>query len=203
MIAYIGDISAADAELLKTAAEKFTNILEFGCGASTQVISKYRKKDSEFISIDTSQEWIDKTKQNIEILGIECPDFSDYNDFMSSVQHSAWSNKRFGFILNDGVDALRRSFAALIWPYLGEGGLLGFHDTRRPHDFRNVLEHLALFQHEIETVYFNMANSNITCIQKKASQPYDNWQITEQKESWMLGYGEVPDYYKEQMKNSE
>ena len=58
MIEYIGDISKADALVLKELAENATAILEFGCGASTQVMSVYTK--NRIISIDTSQEWIDK-----------------------------------------------------------------------------------------------------------------------------------------------
>lgn len=204
MIAYIGDISAADAQVLKNAAENYSSILEFGCGASTQVIAKYKKPDVEFISIDTSYEWIEKTKSNLDIFKTTNKvDFYDYNDFMDILSHDTWKNKRFTFVFNDGVDALRRDFAQRIWPYLAEGGILAFHDTKRPHDFRNVLEILAHFQDEIMNVHFNVAGSNMTCIQKKAPEPYDNWQITEHKEPFMLGYGEVPDYYKEIMRKSE
>jgi predicted O-methyltransferase YrrM len=204
MIKFIGDLSKADAEVLKAAAEKYSSILEFGCGASTQIFAKYRQQGAEVVSIDTSIEWIDKTVDNLRILGIDpnSIELCDFNSFIPLLVTDAWKNVKYNFIFNDGVDALRRPFAIQIWPFLSVGGTLAFHDTRRPHDFRNVLEVLAQFQNEIGRVEFNIAGSNITLIEKTLPKPYDNWQITEKKEPWMLGYGPIPEYYKEIMKES-
>jgi len=203
MIAYIGDISIIDAGLLRSIAQlKRGNFLEFGCGASTQVLAKYKREGTEFISIDTSGEWIAKTKENLQYLGIDSStvQFDTYDRFMQEV---AQKGKMFDFIFDDGVDHLRREFAIRIWPYLSPGGLMAFHDTRRAPDFRNVLEILAQFQNEVTEARFNFADSNITYVFKGTSAPYDNWQITEKREPWMLGYGEIPEYYKEIMKNSK
>lgn len=200
MIKYIGDISWADASVLKEMVETHHTILEFGCGASTQVMAKYKSNGSSFRSIDTSKEWIDTTIKNLQLLDISTfsVEFQQYEDFFSQVS----PNDQYDFIFNDGGDSLRRAFAVNIWPHLATNGILAFHDTRRPHDFRNVLEILATFQNEIGAVYFNTNGSNITTIQKVTPKPYDNWQIRENKEPWMLGYGEIPDYYKKLMKQS-
>lgn len=188
MLRYIGDISAADAEVLADLAEDSTSILEFGCGASTQVMAHY-KGIGLMVSVDTDQGWIEKTKGNLKILGIQDEvGFSDYYKFMDERTPKG----PFDFIFVDGVDALRREFAIKIWPYLQVDGTMAFHDTRRAHDFRNVLEVLANFQNEVGMVSFNYDGSNITLIQKKELEPYDNWQITENKQPWQLGYGEIP-----------
>lgn len=200
MIKYIGDISMMDAQVLCQMAQEHHTILEFGCGASTQVIAKYKANSSSFRSIDTSQEWIDKTIQNLGLLGISSfsVEFEQYEDFMGKLK----PENQYDFIFDDGADSLRKDFALKIWPHLATHGHLALHDTRRPHDFRNVLEILATFQNEIGAVYFNTNGSNITTIQKVQPKPYDNWQIRESKEPWMLGYGEIPAYYKKLMKES-
>lgn len=200
MIKYIGDISAMDALVLKELAETHDSILEFGCGASTQVMAKYKKEDTLLVSIDTSQDWIKKTRDNLNLLGIKDTNIF-FDDYLATVGTLTDLDK-FDFIFDDGVDALRRAFAINIWPHLKVGGILAMHDTRRAHDFRNVLEILAHFQNEIGEVVFNICGSNITTIQKIPPQPYDNWQIRENREPWMLGYGEIPDYYKKLMKES-
>jgi predicted O-methyltransferase YrrM len=189
MIPYIGDISKADAEVLNQCARKYANILEFGCGASTQVIAA-SAGISLVTSIDTDQGWIEKTIGNLALLEIKKEvTFLTYDTFMSMVKDG---KRDFDFIFVDGVDSLRRTFAIDIWPYLVAGGIMAFHDTRRAHDFRNVLEVLAQFQNEVGTVEFNCQHSNITIVQKNAPEPYDNWQITENKQPWQLGYGDVP-----------
>jgi tRNA A58 N-methylase Trm61 len=69
MINYIGDISKADANILADLAEQSENILEFGVGASTQVLAAYGK--GKVTTTETSMEWVEKTKQNLKLLGIE------------------------------------------------------------------------------------------------------------------------------------
>lgn len=186
MINYIGDISKKDAEVLAIEAAFAEDILEFGVGASTQVLAKYSY--AKMLSIDTEPVWIEKTKQNIEYLEIKPKDlqFMDYNAFM---------NKPYGmydFIFNDGGDGERRNFALKVWPNLKVGNCMAFHDTRRAHDFRNVLEVIAHYQDEISNVHFNYQGSNITLVYKRTPQPYVNWQIEEKREQWQLGYGDPP-----------
>lgn len=204
MIKYIGDISKADAALLKVQASlpHYKSILEFGCGASTQVIAKYKDKETKFVSIDTSKEWIDKTVDNLQYLGInpDIVEFCEYNLYMPLLPTIG---DKFDFVFDDGVDSHRREFAIRVWPYIKVGGALGFHDTRRAHDFRNVLETLANFQNEIGAVIFNANDSNITLVYKIAPRPYDNWQISENRQPFELGYGDIPEDYKKLMKESE
>lgn len=187
MIPYIGDISKADAKLLKNFAEISDNILEFGCGASTQVMAKYLKEGSRFTSVDTEFSWIDTTKRNMYLLEVDTEVmFIHYNSFILGYPRY----QPYDFIFDDGVDSKRREFAIAMWPMLKVGGIMAFHDTRREPDFRNVLEMLAHFQDEIDHVFFNAEGSNITCVYKKLPELYDNWQISENKEQWMIGYGE-------------
>jgi len=191
MISYIGDISKADATVLFYHARRHVNILEFGCGASTQVLAAYCGISS-LTSIDTDQGWIQKTMDNLKLLEIDKEvHFESYSSFMQGIQNTTL-NRGYDFIFVDGIDALRREFAIKLWPHLKVGGTMAFHDTRRAHDFRNVLEVLAQFQNEIGIVDFNAGHSNITLVEKKKAEPYENWQITEDKKPWMLGYGDVP-----------
>lgn len=199
MIFYIGDISKADAEVLANMTTFSTNILEFGCGASTQVIAAHLSRIAKFTSIDTSREWIEKTKDNMKLLEITTEvEFHSYDAFWELPK-----TEKYDFIFNDGVDALRRDFAIKAWPLLQVGGHMAFHDTRRAPDFRNVLEILAMFQDEIDSVDFNECNSNITLVRKKNPQRYENWQITENKLPWMLGYSEPDLEYIKKFKDEQ
>lgn len=194
MIPYIGDISKADAVVLAAYAQSSDSILEFGCGASTQVLAKY--SENIIVSIDTEGVWIDKTKNNLDLFGLrDQVIFEDYYSFMRAPRLP------FDFIFDDGEDSLRREFAIKMWPYLSVGGVLAFHDTRRGHDFRNVLEVLAIYHNEVDTVIFNKESSNITCIYKKIPEPYDNWQISENREPWMLGYDDLPEEFIKSIKH--
>lgn len=202
MIPYIGDISKNDAIVLQECANNATSILEFGCGASTQVLAACTT--GLMLSIDTEQSWMDKTQENLKILRIENPNvhFQDYYRYMKNAEVNPIVGN-FDFIFDDGADSLRREFAIKIWPKLAVGGVLAFHDTRRGHDFRNVLEVLATFQDEVGRVYFNYLNSNITLVVKKISQPYDNWQITEKREPWQLGYNTPPQSFIDSLKGEK
>ncbi len=200
MIPYIGDISQNDAKVLAFYAEMATSILEFGCGASTQVLAAYTS--GTLTSIDTESSWMEKTENNLNLLvegWDEKVEFHNYNSYMKNVEASPITGN-FDFIFDDGADSLRREFAIKIWPKLAVGGVLAFHDTRRGPDFRNVLEVLAHYMTEVKNVYFNYADSNITCILKKAPEPYDNWQISEKREPWQLGYGLPPQEFIDSLK---
>lgn len=193
MIPYIGDISINDSRVLREMAETHNNILEFGCGASTQVLSSYSKH--KILSVDTSQEWVDKTKNNIGLLEIEnMPIFKIHAS--SSIYEGVYD-----FVFNDGVDSLRKDFALKIWGNIRIGGILAFHDTRRWQDAKTVCNVLEQIYESVDNVIFNYNHSNITLVYKKEKEPYDNWQITENKEQWQIGYGE-PDveYIKSKIK---
>ena len=188
MINYIGDISKEDAEVLRLLAESSNSILEFGVGASTQVLSAYCKMP--IITLETTPEWIDRTAKNIELLGIKnAPIFHSYYSYLSFLQNPS----EFDMIFDDGIDELRRVFAIGMWPSLKIGGILAMHDTRRLQDIQNVCAVIENFGNEIEKVLFNYLHSNITLIYKKEYEPFENWQITEKKEPWQLGWAEIPE----------
>jgi hypothetical protein len=156
---YLGDLSKYDYEVLKTYSKKSNNILEFGVGASTQILRNYC--NGKLTSVDTSDFWIDLTKKNLEFLNInKTVDYYLYDDFSPN-------NEMFDFIFNDGVDSLRNGFGVNIWKNLSVGGVIAYHDTRRNIDINNVINLINTHKDEIESVYFNEGDSNITLIKKK------------------------------------
>lgn len=184
---YIGDISNADFLVLKEFALKSENILEFGVGASTQVIANYNK--GAFTTLDTSEHWINLTKKNITYLGIkEDTTFLLYNNFKPI--------GTYDFVFNDGVDHLRNEFGLKIWEYIKVGGVLAYHDTRRQGDVNNVIQVISKHFNEISDVQFNVNSSNITLIYKKELQPYYDWNIAEQRVMNMPKDYSVPLYYR-------
>ena len=177
MIDYVGDISKADAEVLANFASCSTKILEFGCGASTQVLASY--SIGKLISLDTERLWLEKTAQHLIRLGIEVGKVQ-LLPFTFILDEKNLAGSTFDLIFDDGVDHLRRSFALSIWPYLEPDGWLLFHDQRRKHDWDNAAALIDRYWQEIGTVYYNHEDSNITCIQKRVKPAiYSNWQIDE------------------------
>lgn len=176
-IDYIGDISKADASILQAWAESSFNILEFGCGASTQVIAAATK--GKIISIDTEQVWIDKTINHLKRLGVNenKVDFMTYYEFW---QTHLRIDSLFDFVFDDGVDHFRRQFGSNIWPFIKKGGWLALHDQRRKQDWDNAAAIIDKYWTEIGTVYYNHRDSNITFIEKRQTPAiYDNWQLSE------------------------
>lgn len=187
MIKYIGDISCRDAEVLAKIASEASSILEFGVGASTQVMASYKR--GRMISLETDQDWVAKTKRNFTRLGIpqDAVDFRPYDGF--PVQPT----DRFDLIFDDGVDGYRRDFATKSWPLLSVGGLFCFHDTRRTGDVLNVCALLGAVSAEVEVVKFNVDHSNITTILKKTAEHFEDWNVIEKREPWQTGWGEPPE----------
>ena len=190
---YIGDLSREDAKLLEEYATPARSVLEIGVGGSTQIIAQTISRESSFITLDTSQEWVDKTRENLRRLGVEkrCK-FLFYKD---------WPKDQGGydFIFNDGEESLRREFGLLSFPMLKIGGSLLFHDTRRLPYLQNVIAVVEKYFEEIETVILNErvggVPSNITAIRKKVKEPYVSWNAAEGKMAWQVGYGPVPDEF--------
>jgi predicted O-methyltransferase YrrM len=186
-ISYIGDISSKDAEVLSALAYSAKSILEFGVGASTQVMAYY--KTGTMISLETDPAWIEKTKRNFTRLGIS----QDAVDFRPYAGFPVQPTDRFDLIFDDGVDGYRREFATKAWPLLSVGGLFCFHDTRRTQDVQNVCALLGAVSAEVEAVHFNQNHSNITTILKKKAEHYEDWNVIEHRESWQTGWGEPPE----------
>ena len=188
---FIGDLSRRDAALLERYARSAESILEFGVGGSTQIIAQSVPDRAYFLSLDTDAAWIETTQKNLHNLGVEgrCR-FMQYEDWIPD-------ERLFDVVFDDGIEPLRWEFALRSFPLLTIGGVLLFHDTRRPADVQNVLTLIARFSDEIQCVHLNEqidgGSSNITVVKKKNKEPYVNWNIEENKPPWAYGQGDVPE----------
>jgi predicted O-methyltransferase YrrM len=205
---YIGDLSKYDYEVLKELSSTSIEILEFGVGASTQILRNFSV--GNLTSIETSEFWIDITKKNLEFLNInKYVRFFMYQDFNPDLEE-------YDFVFNDGVDSLRSEFGIKVWKNIKVGGVIAYHDTRRSKDIENVIELVNQFKDEVDSVIFNVNNSNITIVKKKMKDsviyndnidiqhilrefPYYDWNNTEKK--IRLNYGvsinqgfDIPDF---------
>lgn len=182
MIQYIGDISKADAIILKELAEQSESILEFGVGASTQVLAAYGK--GKVTSVETSPEWIERTKMNLRFLEITKEvDFQDYYTFQPFTEYD--------LIFDDGATEFRLPFALLTWKFLKIGGYLLIHDTRTSREVQVVHDFMQACSPEIESIFINKDHSNITVIKKKSAEFYENWNEVEGRKPWQSGYEPV------------
>lgn len=178
MIPYIGDVSRRDAEMLRALAERSDRILEFGCGASTQILRAYSTGIVE--SVDTEPEWIQKTVANLVRLEItRLVAFRRYEVFKPVPEYD--------LVFVDGLGELRLPFALMTWPALAVGGSMAFHDTRRPADVAKVCEFVRQKSTEIDNVVLNGANSNITVITKRAPLLLEDYNAIEGRSLAQLG----------------
>lgn len=167
MIAYIGDVSREDAQLLRALAERSDRILEFGCGASTQIFAAYGRGSVD--SVETHPQWIAKTRRNLDALNIRKQ--------VIFHEHAAFHpSGEYDLIFVDGLNELRQAFALSTWLALKVGGAMAFHDTRRrePHgasvtsDVQNVCALIERFSPEVDRVALNAGESNTTVVIKRA-----------------------------------
>lgn len=190
---YIGDLSSQDAALLERYARNATAVLEFGVGGSTQIIAQALSPLASFTALDTDPMWVETTQRYLARLGVE--------DRCQMLAYDAWQSRpplgSYDLIFNDGLLALRPDFARRSFPMLSVGGVMLFHDTRRPFDVRYVLDVVGEFFEEVEDVHLNErfegASSNITAVRKKTREPYVNWNEAEARPLWAYGLGEVPE----------
>lgn len=180
---FIGDLSLADAAVLEFFGSQAPKILEFGSGGSTQIFAQCQP--SVLISVETSQEWIDKTKRNIER-------FQPCTDPVF-VTYGSHPRQEYDLIFVDGVWDLRRDFAQTTWPLLRVGGQMIFHDTRRWFDAENVMLTAKMFYDEVDTICMNFDNSNCSIITKREKIKYVNWNETEGKPKWAYGAEDMPE----------
>lgn len=184
-IKFIGDLSIQDVDVLIKYAKKSKSLLEFGVGGSTQIISQCSL--SNLVSIETDPSWIEITRKRLHKLKTESRvHFYTYDEANSVL------NANFDFIFVDGVDNLRLEFAYNTWKLLNIGGVMLFHDTRRLHDFANVMSLCQAVHNEVELIEVNAkaedgVSSNITIVHKKKHEPYVNWNEVEGKEGWATG----------------
>jgi predicted O-methyltransferase YrrM len=186
MIPYIGDVSRADAELLRKLAERAPRILEFGSGASTQIFAAYGI--GTVVSVETDDAWILKTRENLCALGIPLHrvSFRRYGEQIGG---------EFDMIFVDGIDELRLPFALEMWQRLAIDGAMCLHDTRRskPHgkakltDAQNACAIVEKHFLEIECVEVNRDGSNITAIWKREPVEYVHWGKAEGRTPQQMG----------------
>lgn len=182
-VKFIGDLSLEDASILEFFGSQSKSILEFGAGGSTQIFAQCQP--DVLISVETAQEWIDKTKRNIERFR-PCTD-------PVFVQYGSHPRQDYDLIFVDGVWDLRRDFAQSTWPLLKVGGQMIFHDTRRWFDAENVLLTAKMFYDEVDTVHLNIGDSNCSTISKRDKVNYVDWNKSEGKPAWMYGRGDPPE----------
>ncbi len=193
-INFIGDLSKEDARLLKKYVINANNILEFGCGGSTQIISQFCK--TNFTSIDTKKVWIDKTLNNIQLFNIkQCVNFKLYNEFNFK------KDCQYDLIFNDGAIDKRLEFALNIWDSLIYGGYLLIHDSKTVkvcNILKTILSEKLL---EISSIQLNVDNSNISVITKQKRNEYKNWNVIENKPEWLYSplNADIPDNFIEIM----
>lgn len=185
---YIGDLSRADASLLEHYASEAKRVLEFGVGGSTQIIAQSMRDGAEFFSLDTDPAWIALTQRTLKRLGVE--------QRVQMTAYDEWDPARLDnldLIFDDGADLLRKDFAFRSFPALKVGGVMLWHDTRRSQDIQNVLDFIAHHFNQISSISLNESGSNITVVRKKTAEPYVDWNLVEQRPSWAIGYGQVPE----------
>ena len=184
---YIGDISREDAQLLARYAAGARRILEFGAGASTQVLAQTAPEGTEIVTVETDAPWIERTRRNLQRLGVGREvSFVPYRGFWRTLQGP------FDFIFDDGVDRLRGEFAERAWPLLAVGGALLFHDTRRPRDARTALRFVERVFLEVASVQLNADGTNVTVVRKQAPLQYVDWNVVEGRARWEYGHEEPP-----------
>lgn len=183
---FIGDLAAEDVRVLTVlAAEATLAILEFGVGGSTQILSMASQPDLPMLSLDTSQEWIDKTRQVLLRLG--------YHRRRPVVFRllSDWDRLgQFDLVFNDGLRDTRYQFATWAWPRMPTGAKLAWHDCRRPQDRKEIVQFVAATP-EVSKLELSKDESNLAVITKGPLYSLKNWRPNHQP--WELGLAPLPD----------
>ena len=184
---YIGDISREDAQLLSRYATGARRMLEFGAGASTQVLAQSAPEGAEIVTVETDSGWIGRTRRNLQLLGVTREvKFVPYRGFWRALRGP------FDFIFDDGIDRRRGEFSEHAWPLLAIGGALLFHDTRRAADARVALRQVERVFLEVASVHLNAEGSNITVVRKQAPLTYVDWNVVERRARWEYGHEAPP-----------
>lgn len=167
MINYIGDVSGEDADVLAGLAVGQTSILEFGSGASTQILAYY---GGRVVSVETVPEHAEVVKARIDAMGLTNVRFVAY-------PHPG--DDLFNVVFVDGRFDLRPEFAESAWSMLVNHGVMAVHDTRRPEDISWLSAFIAAHWLEIGSIDINVDESNITEIIKVPIVAYVDWNVAE------------------------
>ena len=201
---FVGDLSDSDALLIEQYASSsgVRSVLEFGAGGSTQIIAQcLDRAGAELVSVETDPRWIATTRERLGLLGV--------SNRCRFVNYAGWrrtkvvrSSQPFSLVFVDGLGAERLNFARAAWPLLSVGGVMLFHDTRRPQDVANVLALVSERNEEVASVIMNEApahvshdnssSSNTTVVLKKKRERYVNWKSRSGRPKWRYGAEAVP-----------
>jgi len=182
---YVGDLSREDADLLARLAGEANRILEYGVGASTQVFAQAAKPQTEILSLDTEDYWIDRTRLLLDELVPEHRVQLQRFERLTVLEDSA--DGSFDLVFDDGHEDLRLEFGLAAWRLLRTGGKLVLHDTRRRGDMGNVLLLSARFFREIERIDLNPEGSSLSILHKCARKPYFDWNKQQDRAAWEMG----------------
>lgn len=184
-LCYVGDLSRDDADLLARLAREADSILEYGVGASTQIFAQSATPQTEILSLDTEDYWIDRTRALLDELvpghGVRLQRFERLTILDDLADGS------FDLIFDDGHEDLRLEFGLAAWRLLRTGGKLVLHDTRRRGDVGNVLLLSARFFREIERIDLNPNGSSLSILHKCGRKPYFDWNKQEDRAAWEMG----------------
>lgn len=197
---YLGDLSKQDVQVLATEVLNAQSILEFGVGASTQIICQTRRNDLAFYSVETDPVWIGHSQRELKSLGVN-PKYCEFILYSQWHETVASKNIQFDVIFVDGVDDKRLEFAKNAWDMLRVGGRMLFHDTRRSGDMAKFLQLVESKYLEVDVIKLNHRASNISIVRKKISEPYIDWNVAEKKEPWMSAQVAPPSGWVQKMKD--
>lgn len=183
-VRFVGDLSLQDACVLVEYGRKSKNILEFGAGGSTQIFAQCMP--ARLVTVETDPRWIDRTMSRVAMLGKKTePAFVPFDYYPT--------NFAADLIFVDGASELRGKFCLNTWDQLKVGGVMIFHDTRRPEYFQHVLNLSHKFFNEIGRIDVNVNQSNMTVVHKGPRLSYVDWNQTESKPAWAYGNAEHPE----------
>lgn len=183
-VRFVGDLSLQDACVLVEYGRKSKNILEFGAGGSTQIFAQCMP--SRLVTVETDARWIDRTMSRVAMLDKKTePAFVPFDYYPT--------NFAADLIFVDGISELRGKFCLNTWEQLKVGGVMIFHDTRRPEYFQHVLNLSHKFFNEIGRIDVNADQSNMTVVHKSPRLSYVDWNQTEGKPAWAYGTAEHPE----------
>ena len=186
---YVGDLSRLDAGLLAGLARDSGRILEYGVGASTQILAQAARAGTEILSLDTEDYWLDRTRVLLDEL-VPGHDVR-LQRFERLTVLDDLDDGSFDLVFDDGHEDLRLEFGLASWRLLAEGGKLVLHDTRRRGDVVNVLLVAARYFREIERIDLNPDGSNLSVLHKCARKPYDDWNKSEDRTAWEMGEEDI------------
>ena len=182
-----GDLSRADAVVL-TQLCRNKDVVEFGVGASTIIISQVAKS---LISYDTDINWIEKIKSKVD------------NVEFRLIEKDAKAMDSKGFecdvLFDDGWSVLRAPFLMEFWFYIKEYAIL--HDSRMTYAGNCVKRFIDAFEKpkegglifgnpnslpsnlytgSLESIYWNYLESNMVVMKKRnCTLKYEDWKVVE------------------------